>query len=84
MSLAQRLAHAPLRMRFSDIPEERDVYTENKILNVVTMHKEGIVANKLYLQNFISENFIVCIQEHWLWSFQKHWVKDNFPDIDVD
>ena len=59
------------------------MYTDNKTLSVVTMNIEGIVANKLYLQKLISENLIVCIQEHWLWSFQKHWVKDNFPDIDV-
>ena len=30
----------------------------------------------------MSENSIVCIQEHWLWEFQKNWITQNFSDFE--
>ena len=28
-----------------------------------------------------SQNNIICLQEHWLWDFQKNWIQNNFTDF---
>ena len=46
------------------------------------MNIEGTVSNKAYLQKLLSQNSIVCVQEHWLWEFQKNWINQNFCGIE--
>ena len=48
----------------------------------MTSYIEGVKVNKLYLQKLCQENDIVCLQEHWLWDFEKNWFKNEFMDIE--
>ena len=48
----------------------------------MTSNIEGVKANKLYLQKLCQENDIVCLQEHWLWDFEKDWFKNEFMDFE--
>ena len=49
----------------------------------MTCNIEGAVSNKSYLQKLCSENHITCIQEHWLWEFQKGWLDENLDKFHV-
>lgn len=53
----------------------------NKTLSVASIYMKGIISNKVYFEKLLSENLKVCIQEHWLWEFQKNWVTENFIDF---
>ena len=33
------------------------------------------------MENLCAKNDILCIQEHWLWEFQKDWIQNNFPEF---
>ena len=50
---------------------------------MVTINIEGVVANKLFLEEQCADNDIICLQEHWLWDFQKEWISQNFKNFDV-
>ena len=39
---------------------------------------EGVIANKLFLEQLWARNDILCLQEHWLWDFQKEWIQKDF------
>ena len=52
-------------------------------LNIVTCNIEGAISNKMYLKRLCSENHIICIQEHWLWEFQKSWLDENLDNLHV-
>lgn len=47
----------------------------------MTCNIEGVKANKLYLQKLCNANEIICLQEHWLWDFEKHWFINEFPEF---
>ena len=53
----------------------------NTALKILTVNIEGVVANRLYLEKLCSQNNIICLQEHWLWDFQKNWIQNNFNDF---
>ncbi|MCW4346819.1 MAG: reverse transcriptase family protein [Candidatus Thiodiazotropha endolucinida] len=50
---------------------------------MATCNIEGAISNKAYLQKLCSENQITCIQEHWLWEFQKDWLNENLENYHV-
>ena len=52
-------------------------------LKLITCNIEGAISNKNYLQKLCKSNHIICIQEHWLWEFQKHWLDENIPDLQI-
>ena len=41
----------------------------------MTCNIEGVKANKLYLQKLCQNKDVECLQDHWLWDFDKHWLK---------
>ena len=47
-------------------------------LKITTVNIEGVIANKLFLEQLCAQNDILCLQEHWLWDFQKQWLQNNF------
>ena len=49
----------------------------------MTVNSEGVIANKLFLEELCANNDIICLQEHWLWDFQKEWISQNFKNFDV-
>ena len=50
-------------------------------LSLVSCNIEGVKANTLYLQKLCKDNEIVCLQEHWLWDFEKHWFRNEIPNF---
>ena len=52
-------------------------------LNIITCNIECAISNKNYLEKLCKENHIICIQEHWLWEFQKHWLDENLADLHI-
>ena len=50
-------------------------------LKVVTVNIEGVIANKLFLDELCKDNDILCLQEHWLWDFQQDWIGKNLNDF---
>ena len=59
------------------------MYDSNKTVKIVTCNIEGAISNKHYLEKLCKENHITCIQEHWLWEFQKHWLDENLQEVNV-
>ena len=51
---------------------------DTSTLRVVTINSEGVIANRLFLEELCANNDIICLQEHWLWDFQKEWISQNF------
>ena len=47
-------------------------------LKITTVNIEGVIANKLFLEQLCAQNDFLCLQEHWLWDFQKQWLQNNF------
>ena len=33
------------------------------------------------MEKLCAQNDILCLQEHWLWGFQKDWIQNNFPEF---
>ena len=56
---------------------------DDSSLGVVTINIEGVVANRLFLEELCADNDIISLQEHWLWDFQKEWISQNFKNFDV-
>ncbi|MEW8548713.1 MAG: endonuclease/exonuclease/phosphatase family protein, partial [Candidatus Thiodiazotropha sp.] len=53
--------------------EESDELSHSAILtSLVTLNIENFNTNKLFLDRLFKQNDIVCIQEHWLYNFEKH------------
>ena len=41
------------------------------------------MANRLSLEELCAKNDIVCLQEHWLWDFQKEWISNTLKNFGV-
>ena len=41
-------------------------------LSIASCNIEGVKSNTVYFQKLCKNYDIVCVQEHWLWDFQKH------------
>ena len=57
-------------------PESRDTIRKSERsttpTSVVTINIENFNTNKLFLETLLIQFEIVCIQEHWLYNFEKH------------
>ena len=51
-------------------------------LNIVSCNIEGVKSNIVYFQNLCKEHDSICIQDHWLWDFQKHEIQNMAADKD--
>ena len=63
-------------------PRNRTPRCRRQTLSLVTCNIEGVKSNKLYLQKLCQDNDIVCLQEHWLWDFDKQWLKNEITDFE--
>ena len=59
------------------------MHDSDKTVKIVTCNIKGAISNKHYLEKLYKENHIICIQEHWLWDFQKHWLDENLQEVNV-
>ena len=48
----------------------------------MTCNIERVKANKLYLQKLCQDKDIVCLQKHWLWDFDKQWLKNEIMEFE--
>ena len=63
--------------------KDSGMHDSNKTVKKVTCNIEGAISNKHYLEKLCKENHIICIQEHWLWKFPKHWLDENLQEVNV-
>jgi hypothetical protein len=59
-------------------PPER---IQQKRLRLITCNIEGIKSNSAYINSLNMENTILCLQEHFLWDFQKNEMNKLVPNI---
>ena len=50
----------------------RDSTAGTERLSIATCNIEGVKSNTVYFQKLCKDYDFVCVQEHWLWDFQKH------------
>jgi hypothetical protein len=41
-------------------------------IDLITCNIEGAKSNNVFLQKVAKEKTVLCIQEHWLWSFDEN------------
>ena len=51
----------------------------DKTLRIASINIENVKSNLLYLEHLLEENTIVCMQEHWLYTFEKSYLRKLFP-----
>ena len=49
------------------------------MLNIVTFNMEGAKSNALFTRKALASADLVCLQEHWLYSFEKSKLEDLLP-----
>jgi exonuclease III len=59
-------------------PPER---IQQKRLRLITCNIEGIKSNSAYVNSLNMENTILCLQEHFLWDFQRNEMKKLVPNM---
>ena len=62
-------------------PKGRNPEIDKDILNIATCNIEGIKSNTVYLQSLQHENTVICIQEHFLWDFEKNCLQSVMPTL---
>ena len=48
-------------------------------LNILSFNIEGIRSNAPYLHEILDKFNIICLQEHWLWDFEKNDISKLLP-----
>ncbi|MES9903493.1 MAG: reverse transcriptase domain-containing protein [Sedimenticola sp.] len=56
--------------------------SETQKLSIITCNIEGCKTNANYLQSLDTDNSILCLQEHFLWDFEKHELDNILPTMD--
>ncbi|CAC5361724.1 unnamed protein product [Mytilus coruscus] len=56
--------------------------TCDKNINIITCNIEGLKTNIAYMHTLDLSKTILCLQEHFLWNFQKKEIKILFPKMD--
>lgn len=54
--------------------------TDKAGISIASINIENIKSNVEYLKQLLEKHSIVCIQEHWLYSFEKTLIDDMIPD----
>ncbi len=52
-------------------------------IQILTCNIESIKSNAAYLDTLLTDKRIICIQEHWLFSFETPLLGDLFPNTDM-
>lgn len=60
-------------------PDRRLGRGKTNNLAILSFNIEGIRGNAPYLQELLRVNDVLCLQEHWLWDFEKHDSNLLFP-----
>jgi exonuclease III len=51
-------------------------------IDLITCNIEGAKSNNVSLQNVAKEKSALCIQEHWLWSFDENYFNKIIPQME--
>ena len=58
--------------KLEDSKKDNELDISSSLTSIVTINIENFNTNKLFLETLLKHNYIVCIQEHWLYNFEKH------------
>ncbi|CAG2201933.1 unnamed protein product [Mytilus edulis] len=61
----------------------RNTQQSRQRLNIVTCNIEGVKGNAAYLSDLSKEQDIICLQEHWLWSFELQKLDEKLADYKI-
>ncbi|CAC5406056.1 unnamed protein product [Mytilus coruscus] len=61
----------------------RNTQQSRQRLNIITCNIEGVKGNSAYLSDLSKEQDIICLQEHWLWSFELQKLDEKLTDYKV-
>ncbi|CAC5406055.1 unnamed protein product [Mytilus coruscus] len=60
--------------------DNRNTQQSSQRLNIITCNIEGVKGNSAYLSDLSKEQDIICLQEHWLWSFELQKLDEKLTD----
>ncbi|CAC5377797.1 unnamed protein product [Mytilus coruscus] len=60
--------------------DNRNTQQSRQCLNIITGNKEGVKGNSAYLSDLSKEQDIICLHEHWLWSFELQKLDEKLTD----
>jgi hypothetical protein len=58
-------------------------FRDKQPLKITSINIEGIKGNSAYVSQLLAENTIICLQEHWLFSFESKMLYNLFPTMDI-
>ncbi|VDI08389.1 Hypothetical predicted protein [Mytilus galloprovincialis] len=61
----------------------RNTQQSRQRLNIITCNIEGVKGNAAYLSDLSKEQDIICLQEHWLWSFELQKLDEKLADYKI-
>jgi hypothetical protein len=56
--------------------------SNKNVLKIATINMKNFHANKAYLQELTKHHDVICIQEHWLFNYEKENLQ-SFNDLEI-
>ena len=52
-------------------------------LRICSINIQGLTQNAAFLEQLVEDFDIICIQEHWLWSYETAEIRTRFPNMGI-